>query len=130
MMCAIIAVCFRLGIPLCSTHPCCCCAAAVEPLGTHELSCQFSKGRHPRHASLNDFVKKALESAEIPSHLEPNGLYRSDVKTPDGVSIVPWKGGKILVWDVTCPDTMAPSHSSLASREAGPVGQDAEYKKT
>ena len=43
---------------------------------------------------------------------------------------MPWKGGKILVWDVTCPDTMAPSHPSLASREAGSVAQEAEYKKT
>ena len=43
---------------------------------------------------------------------------------------MPWKGGKILVWDVTCPDTTAPSHSSLASREAGFVAQKAEYKKT
>ena len=130
MMCTIIAVGLHLGIPLCSPHPCCCCAATVEALGTHELSCRFSKGQHPRHASLNDFVKKALESAEIPSSLEPNGLYRSDGKRPDGVSIVPWKGGKILVWDVTCPDTMAPSHSSLPSREAGSVAQDADYKKT
>ena len=125
-----IAVGLRLGIPLCSPHPCCCCGATVEPLGTHGLSCRFSKGRHPRHASLNDLVKRTLESAEIPSHLEPNGLYRSDGKRPDGVSIVPWKGGRILVWDVTCPDTLAPSHSSLASREAGSVVQEAEYKKT
>ena len=62
--------------------------------------------------------------------MDPNGLYRSDVKRSDGVSIVPWKGDKILVWDVICSDTMAPSHSSLASREAGSVAQDAEYKKT
>ena len=66
-----IVVGLRLGIPLCSPHPCCCCGATVEPLGTHGLSCQFSKGRHPQHASLNDLVKRALESAEIPSHLEP-----------------------------------------------------------
>ena len=43
---------------------------------------------------------------------------------------MPWKGGKILVWDVSCPDTMASSHSSLASREAGSVALDAEYNKT
>ena len=43
---------------------------------------------------------------------------------------MPWKDGKILVWDVTCPDTMASSHSSLASREVGSVAQEVEYKKT
>ena len=68
--------------------------------------------------------------AKIPSHLEPNGLYLSDGKRPDGASIVPWKGGKILAWDVTCPDTMAPSYLSLASREADSVAQEAEYEKT
>ena len=123
-----IAVDLRLGIPLCSPHPCCCCGATVESLGTHGLSCRFCKGQHPRHASLNDLVKRALESAEIPSHLETNGLYRSDGKRLDEASIVPWKGGKILVWDATCPDTMAPSHSSPASREAGSMAQEAEYK--
>ena len=27
-------------------------------------------------------------------------VYQTDVKRPDEVSIVPWKGDKILVWDV------------------------------
>ena len=36
----------------------------------------------------------------------------------------------MLVWDATCPDTLAPSHSTLAVREAGAVAADAEYKKT
>ena len=42
-------------------------------------------------------------------------VYQTDVKRPDEVSIVPWKGDKILVWDVTCPGNMVPPHSSLAS---------------
>ena len=33
------------------------------------------------------------------------------------------------MWDATCPDTLAPSHSSLAIREAGAVAADAEFKK-
>ena len=36
----------------------------------------------------------------------------------------------MLVWDTTCSDTLAPSHSTLAVREAGAVAADAEYKKT
>ena len=70
-----------------------------------------------------------MESAKIPCHLEPTGLYRSDGKRPDGASIVPWKGGKVLVWDATCPDTLAPSYSRMAVREPGAVAADAEYKK-
>ena len=75
-------------------------------------------------------VKRSLESAKIPCHLEPTGLFRSDGKRSDGASIVPWKGGKVLVWDATFPDTLAPSYSTLAVREAGTVAADAEYKKS
>ena len=65
--------------------------------------------------------KETLDSLKIPSHLEPSGLYRSDGKRPDGATIIPWQKGKILVWDATCPDTLATSHLSLAIREGGAV---------
>ena len=43
--------------------------------------------------------------------------------------MIPRSGGKVLVWDVTCPDTLAPSYSSLATREAGAVAKEAERRK-
>ena len=46
--------------------------------------------------------------------------------TPDGVTVVPWKNGKLLVWDVTCPDTFAPV---IATGEAGAVAVMAEERK-
>ena len=119
----------RLGVPHCRPHQCASCGADVSTRGTHGLSCRFSKGRHSRHAAVNDIVKRLLESAKIPCHLEPTGLFRSDGKRPDGTSIVLWKGGKVLVWDATCPDILAPFYSTLAVREAGAVAADAEYKK-
>ena len=42
---------------------------------------------------------------------------------------VPWKGGRTLAWDATCPGAFAPSHVALAAREAGTVGSQAESKK-
>ena len=36
---------------------------------------------------------------------------------------------KVLVWDATCPDTLAPSYANLAAREAGAVADEAERKK-
>ena len=33
------------------------------------------------------------------------------------------------MWDVTCPDTLAPSYSSLATRKAGAVADEAERRK-
>ena len=36
----------------------------------------------------------------------------------------------MLVWDATCPDTLAPSYSRMAVRVPGAVAADAEYNKT
>ena len=70
-----------------------------------------------------------MSAAKIPSRLEPSGLSRSDGKRPDGVSVVPWRSGKLLIWDATSPDTFAPSYSSLASADAGLVAARAEELK-
>ena len=50
----------------------------------------------------NDIIKKSLDSAKIPSHLEPVSLSYHDGKRPDGATVVPWREGRALVWDVTC----------------------------
>ena len=47
----------RLGVPLCRPHLCIGCGEDVNILGTHGLSCRFSKGRHSRHASVKDIIK-------------------------------------------------------------------------
>ena len=56
-------------------------------------------------------------------------IYRADGKQPDGPTIMPWQRGRILIWDVTCPDTFAPSHQQLAVREAGTVAVQQERWK-
>ena len=47
----------------------------------------------------------------------------------DGVTLVPWRSGRLLVWDTTCLDTFAPSHLPSAAREAGAVAALAERSK-
>ena len=64
-----------LGVAICHPHQCRSCGADVDSLGTHGLSCHFSSGRHCRHAAVNDIVKRSLDSARIPSYLEPSGLF-------------------------------------------------------
>ena len=48
---------------------------------------------------------------------------------PCDMTVMPWKSGRVLVWDATCPDTFAPSHLQLATREAGAVADQAERRK-
>ena len=72
------------------------------------LSCTKSAGRFSRHATLNSLIKQTLGSLDLPSMLEPRGLYRTDGKRPDGVTMIPWEMGKQLVWDVTVVDALAP----------------------
>ena len=105
-----VAVGLRLGSVLCRPHTCQHCEVEVDQLGAHGLSCKRSEGRHHRHSAVNDILHRTLRSAQVPARLEPSGLTRSDGKRPDGVTLVPWRRGKPLVWDATCPDTLAFSY--------------------
>ena len=121
-----IAVGLRLGVPLVLPHPCSHCGSPVDVLATHGLSCRKSQGRHLRHSPINALIKRSLTSAKIPSIQEPCEI---NGKRPDGVTQCPWKRGRILVWDLTCPDTFSSSHVSLAACGAGNVADEAEYQK-
>ena len=113
---------------MCHPHKCK-CGAHVDALGHHALSCKLSAGRLPRHAALNDIIKRALHTAGIPSILEPAGLDRGDGKRPDGMTIFPFKQGKCLLWDATCSDTFAQSNVIANALEAGTAAQEAESTK-
>ena len=67
-----------------------------------------------------------MASAGIPSTLKPSGLSRSDGKRPDGLTSVPCTHGRSLVWDVTVPDTLAPSYRSIAVTKTGAIAARAE----
>ena len=122
-----IGIAIRLGLRVCESHACR-CGSIVDEFGLHPLSCRFSAGRFPRHAALNDVVKRGLEAAGFPSQLEPVGLDRGDGKRPDGITLFPFKNGKALLWDATCTDTFsrgnllrsatAPGSAALAAEEA------------
>ena len=115
--------------PPCRPHSCQYCGAKVDHLATHSLSCKKSEGRHYRHTAVNDILYRTLASAHIPSGLEPSDLNRSDGKQPDGVTMIPRKNGRPLVWDATCPDTFAPSYRCHATSSAGAVATLAEERK-
>ena len=96
-----IAVGLRLGT-VCAAHQCQRCGE------------DMNNQRHPwfelpqkQTSQTCSIIKRAFETAKFPARLEPVGLSRSDGKRPDGATVMPWSHGQLLVWDATCPDTMA-----------------------
>ena len=55
---------------------------------------------------------------------------RSDGKRPDGAMLGPWKSGCLLVWDATCPDTLAASYRVHATSMPEKVAATAEERKS
>ena len=123
-----VAVGLRLEFPLVLAHQCT-CGATVDKFGHHGLACKRSAGRHLRHNLLNDTILRALQSANVAAVREPPGLLRTDAKRPDGATLVPWSRGRCLVWDATCPDTLAPSYLQRSAAQSGAAAALAEVKK-
>jgi hypothetical protein len=94
------------------------------------LSCKCSAGRGARHQQLNDLIYRALRQADIPAIKEPAGLVRSDGKRPDGLTLVPWQGGRCLTWDATIVDTFAASYLDATSTAAESACEAAATRKT
>ena len=43
---------------------------------------------------------------------------------------MPWRCGRAIAWDVTCPDTYSPFHLRLATSEVGAIAEQAEVRKS
>ena len=71
-----------------------------------------------------------MQRAKIPAAKEPLGLLRSDNKRSDCVTLIPWKQGKCLAWDVTMPDTYAQSHLPTTATNAGHAAEKSAVSKT
>jgi hypothetical protein len=123
-----IAVGLRLGTTLCHPHICV-CGENVDHLGTHGLSCVKKGGTFSRHSALNNILRQAFSKVNVPTLLEPPGMFRTDGKRADGVTLAPWSKGKCLVWDATCVDTICKSYVSASCHTAGAAAAKAEKKK-
>jgi len=82
-----------------------------------------------RHLALNDVVARAIHSAGIPITKEPVRLTRQDGNRPDGLTLIPWQGGKPLTWDVNVVNTLAASYLSSSARSAGAAADLAASRK-
>ena len=63
-------------------------------------------------------VRRSLPFADMHVVREPPGLDHNDGKRPDGLTIFSSKDGKLLVWDVTCVDTLVLFHKASMSSTA------------
>lgn len=124
-----IATGLRLGVDLCVQHECP-CGTLVTADGSHGLSCRLGHGRTARHALINDITWRGLIKAGFPATREPVGLVRSDGKRPDGVTLIPWEGGRCLAWDATVIDTLAESYRARSAEAAGAAAEIAAERKS
>jgi len=69
-----------------------------------------------------------MAKADIPALKEPSGLLRTDGKRPDGVTLLPWKQGKCVTWDVTVSDTLAQSYVHETSETPSAAAEAAAEK--
>ena len=97
--------------------------------GSHSLPCKHGSGRLARHHSINDLIHRALIRANIPSIKEPKRLLRTDNKRPDGYTLIPWRAGRNLTWDVFIVNTVAASYIQTTSVIAGSATEIASERK-
>ena len=123
-----ISVALRVGLNVCLAHQCR-CGAIVQSDGNHPLSCRFSAGRSSRYCTINNTIKRSLDTAGIHSILEPVGLDRANGRRPDGVTSFPLKGGRALAWDATCTDSFSTSNLCSKILNSGTASNAAEDLK-
>jgi len=118
----------RLGYSVCIAHTCR-WGALADAQGLHGLVCKQAPSKTARHQAINDVTARAVTSAGIPVTKEPVGLTRLDGKRPDGLTLIPWQGGKSLTWDVTVVSTLADSYLHASSHSAGGAAEIASVRK-
>ena len=118
----------RLGLDLCTPHQCH-SSSLVDARGLHSFVCRRVPGRSARHHAINDLIARSFASAGVPVTKVPIGLFRSDRKRPDGLTLLPWQSGKSLCWDVTVSCPLAESYVTEAAREAGAAAELAATRK-
>jgi len=101
----------------------------VDARGLLSFVCRRAPGRSARHHALNDLVAWCFASAGTPVTKEPTGLFRTEGKRPDGLTLVPWQSGKSLCWDVTFICLLAESYVTGSVREAGAAAELAASRK-
>jgi len=78
---------------------------------------------------MNDLIARSFASTGVPVTKEPSGLFRTDGKRPDGLTLVPWQSGKSMCLDITVICHLAKSYVNGAAIEAGAAAEVAASRK-
>ena len=70
-----------------------------------------------------------LQSAGVPSILEPVRVDKGDGKRPDGITVFPFSNGRSLCWDATCTDIYANTNIYSSAVSVGHAAREAEERK-
>ena len=120
-------VALRLGLQICEPHVCP-CGSSVDACGSHAFVCKKASARFSRHNALNDIVARAVAAGDYPVSKEPAGLIAGSIKRPDGITLLPWRNGDYLAWDVTVATTLASSSLEASSAQCGSASEVAASK--
>ena len=94
--------------------------------GASTLSCV--KWYPVESQGIIDIISRAFASAKIPATKKPSGLFRSDGKRPDSLTLIPWQRVLSLTWDVTVTTMLADSYISASASSAGAAAEMAASK--
>ena len=107
----------------------CVCGEFVDDVrGSHALSCKRNSGRIIHHNYLNDIIHRSLNHAGIPATRELQGLFRSDGKRPDGLTLTPWRDVRCFICDITEAD-ITTSYLPTTAITAGSAAELAATRK-
>ena len=90
---------------------------------------QKSPGQVGKASRTQRLSRSMLFLSRNPVTKEPTGLFRTDGKRPDGLTLVPWQSGRSLCWDVTVICALAESYVTGSAREAGAAAELAASRK-
>ena len=77
---------------------------------------------------VNSCISSAFRSAGIPNKVEPNNFESEYGVRPDGVSLIPFRRGQCIAWDVSIPHPLCESHAP-SNNKCGQLACKVEHQK-
>ena len=93
------------------------------------MACKHAAARKTRHFAINDIFARSISSAGVPITKEPVGLFRANLKRPDGITLVLWSRGRALAWVATIASSLADSYIQASAAQAGSASEAAAARK-